>query len=75
MGHDTIKLELMEWLAKLKDPDTIKHLKVVKDSTSEDHDWWDDLTEDQKKEIDRGLNDLAQGRTIPHDVVKNRYGL
>ena len=51
MGHDAIKLELIEWLAKLKDPDTIKYLKVVKDSTTEDHDWWDDLNEDQKKGI------------------------
>ncbi len=75
MGHDAIKMELIEWLAKLKDPDTIKYLKVVKDSTTEDHDWWDDLNEDQKKGIERGLNDIAQGRTISHDVVKSRYGL
>jgi len=75
MGHDAIKLELIEWLAKLKDPDTIKYLKVVKDSTTEDHDWWDDLSEDQKKGIERGLNDIAQGKTLSHDVVKSRYGL
>lgn len=75
MGHDAIKLELIEWLAKLKDPDTIQYLKVVKDSTSLDHDWWDDLNEDHKKGIEQGLDDIAHGRTTPHEVVKAKYGL
>jgi hypothetical protein len=75
MKRDAIKLELIEWLAKLEDPDTIEYLKVVKDSTSGDHDWWDDLTEDQKKGIERGLQDIADGKTVQHEVVKNKYGL
>ena len=41
MGLEAIKLELIEWLAKLEDEDTIEYLKVVKDSKSE-NDWWKD---------------------------------
>ena len=32
MGHEAIKLELIEWLAQLNDDDTIRYLKIVKDS-------------------------------------------
>jgi hypothetical protein len=75
MGHDAIKLELIEWLTKLEDNDTIEYLKIVKDSKLNNNDWWDDLTDVQKSGIERGLNDIKNGRTISHDEVKRKYGL
>lgn len=60
MGHDAIKLELIEWLSKLEDEDTIEYLKIVKDSKTDEHDWWNDLTTEQKKGIDRGLKDIDE---------------
>ncbi len=39
MGHKAIKYELIEWLTKLEDPDTIAYLKVVKDSNFSDRNW------------------------------------
>jgi hypothetical protein len=29
MGHEALKLELIEWLSGLEDEDTIEYLKVV----------------------------------------------
>jgi hypothetical protein len=75
MGLEAIKLELIEWLTKLDDQDTINYLKVVKDSSSDKKDWWQSLTEDQKQGIMRGLQDIEAGRVIDHDEVKKRYGL
>ncbi|MBD3330979.1 hypothetical protein GF354_05655 [Candidatus Peregrinibacteria bacterium] len=75
MGQETIKLELIEWLTKLADNETIEYLKIVKDSRSKSNDWWDDLTEAQKQGIAKGLKDIEQGKTFPHDEIKNRYGL
>jgi hypothetical protein len=75
MGHEAIKLELIEWLTKLDDNEIIEYLKIVKDSNSEGNDWWDDLSDVQKQGIERGLNDIINGRTISHDDVKSRYGL
>jgi hypothetical protein len=75
MGHDAIKLELIEWLTKLDDDETIQYLKIVKDSKSTEHDWWDELSETEKKGIERGLNDIEAGRVISHDEVKLKYGL
>ncbi len=75
MGHEAIKLELIEWLTKLDDDQTIQYLKIVKDSNDKHTDWWKDLTDEQKKGIQKGLNDVNQGKVIPHDDVKKKYGL
>ena len=74
MGYESLKLELIEWLMKLGDDETINYLKIVKESSSS-NDWWDDLTEDQKAGIERGLRDVDSGNVIPHDQVKKQYGL
>lgn len=75
MGHEAIKLELIEWLAKLEDSETIDYLKIVKDSNVSHDDWWQDLTSEQKSGIERGLKDIDAGRVTHHDNVKLRYGL
>ena len=75
MGQETIKLELIEWLTRLDDNETIEYLKIVKDSRTVDNDWWDDLSDSQKQGIERGLNDIKNGHTISHDDVKSRHGL
>ena len=75
MGHEALKLELIEWLAHLDDDDTITYLKIVKDSSETGSDWWQDLTNEQKAGIESGLKDIDAGRVTPHDQVKDKYGL
>jgi hypothetical protein len=75
MEKEVIKLELIEWLTKLNDDETLKYLKIVKDSKSEDHDWWTDLTDEQIQGIQRGLKDIDEGRIVSHNDVKKKYGL
>ncbi len=75
MRLDAIKLELIEWLAKLEDNETINYLKIVKDSKTSKNDWWDDLTEEQKQGIQKGLKDIEEGRVVSHEEVKRKYGL
>ena len=75
MGHEAIKLELIEWLKKLEDDETIDYLKIVKDSNDSHNDWWHESTSEQKSGIERGLNDVDAGRITSNDTVKLRYGL
>ncbi len=75
MSQETLKLELIEWLSRLKDNATLEYLKTVKDSKTKNYDWWNDLTEDQKQGIERGLRDIDEGKTVPHEQVKKKYGL
>ena len=75
MERETIKLELIEWLIKLNDLETLNYLKVHKESRSVNHDWWNDLSEQQTQGIQRGLKDIDEGRIVPHEDVKRKYGL
>lgn len=75
MRIEAIKLELIEWLAKLEDNETIKYLKIVKDSKNNKNDWWNDLTEEQKRGIQKGLKDIEEGRVFSHEEVRKKYGL
>jgi len=75
MGYEAEKLELIEWLTKLEDSETIEYLRIVKESRESDHDWWDDLTEEQKRGIEKGLKDIEEGRVTPHEEVVKKYGL
>lgn len=75
MKHVALKLELIDWLTKLDDDETIDYLKLVKDSKASHNDWWYDLTDEQKAGVERGLRDVGAGNVTPHNKVKLRYGL
>lgn len=75
MGHEAIKLELIEWLTKLEDEETIDYLKIVKDANVMQVDEETDLTDEQKSGIERGLKDVDYGRVTSHDVVRQKYDL
>ena len=75
MEQEAIKLELIEWLTKLNDIDILKYLKIIKEARTDNEDWWDDLTEQQKLGIQRGLKDVDEGRIVSHSNVKKKYGL
>lgn len=75
MGHDAMKLELIQWLTRLTDDDTLNYLKVIKDSSENKTDWWNELTEEQKSGILRGQSDIEAGRVHSHESVSQKYGL
>ncbi|RPJ67837.1 MAG: hypothetical protein EHM20_17085 [Alphaproteobacteria bacterium] len=75
MGHEAIKLELIQWLTKLEDDETLDYLKVVKDSSDSNKDWWNELSDEQKSGIERGLKDIDNGRVHSHKDIKLKYGL
>lgn len=75
MGYNAIKLELIEWLTKLEDKETLDYLKIVKDSKSKEQDWWNDLPDFVKSGIERGLKDIEEGRIASHQDVRQKYGL
>jgi hypothetical protein len=53
----------------------LNYLKVVKDSRSENKDWWNELTEQQSLGIQRSLQDIDEARVVSHHDVKKKYGL
>lgn len=75
MEQKAIKLELIEWLTRLNDIDILIYLKKIKESRANNNDWWDDLTEQQKLGIQRGLKDIDEGKVVSHDKVAKKYSL
>ncbi len=75
MGHEGIKLELIEWLTKLEDEETIAYLKIVKDSSENGTDWWDEISAEEKQSIQRGLKDIEEGRIFQDKEIRQKYGL
>jgi len=52
-----------------------KALKMVRAilEVEQDHDLWDDLSDDAKISIEQGLQDAQQGKLTPHDEVMKKY--
>lgn len=75
MGHEAIKLELIEWLTNLNDDATLDYLKIVKDSSNIQDDWWNTISDQERSGIYRGLRDVDAGRVVAHEDVKTKYGI
>ena len=75
MGAEALKLELLDWLMHVDNNDMLQYLKVIKDQTPAQSDWWDDLTDEQKAGIERGIKDIESGRVVSHEDIKKKYGL
>ena len=48
-------------------------LSVVKTFAQEENDWWENVEESAKESIERGLKQMKEGKTIPHDEVMKKY--
>ena len=67
MNLEAKKLDLINWLSSLKDTSVISQLYAIKNDSESD--WYQHLSKKQKKEIEKGLNDLDSGKTISNDDV------
>ncbi len=66
------KLEIIKWVTTLKDETSIERLKFLKDSRTKG-DWWDQISDEEKSAVDKGLDDIKAGRVKPHNEVKKIY--
>ncbi|MBS1486255.1 MAG: hypothetical protein JST43_01605 [Bacteroidetes bacterium] len=66
------KLEIIKWIANLKDNTAIERLKMLRASPKR-ADWWSEITDEEKAAIDKGLADVKAGRVKPHEEAKKLY--
>jgi hypothetical protein len=57
------KLDLIAWINRLSDENTIEFLYGLKKSKSK-NDWWDELSENQKEILQNGIDDIENGNVI-----------
>jgi hypothetical protein len=64
------KIQLIEWLVSLNKPSIIKKLVSLK---KKETDWWDEISAQEKAEIEEGLSQADRGQLVPHAKVMERY--
>ena len=65
------KLEIIKWIAGLKDETSLERIKLLKNKKYSD--WWDEISEDEKSAIDHGIKDMKMGKTKSHTEVRKLY--
>ena len=68
------KLSLIEWISRINDQSIIAKLKNLQADYIGSDDWWDELNQEEKESIERGLKDIEEGRVHSHETVKEIYG-
>jgi hypothetical protein len=67
------KLKIIKWVTSLKDPTAIERLKMLSEKPQKKNDWWDELADEEKAAIDKGLEDLKAGRVKSHQEARRLY--
>lgn len=70
MSLQSEKLHLIEWLINVKDARVIKEFISLKNK--KESDWWDELSQEQKEDIEAGLADLDSGKKREFKKVLDR---
>jgi predicted transcriptional regulator len=65
------KLEIIKQLLETNDETIIASIKKV--FTREPKDWWDDLTEEQKAEIEESERQIERGEFVLYDEFMKKY--
>jgi len=66
------KLEIIKWVTGLKDSTAIERLKMLREKPKKS-DWWNEITDEERAAIDKGLEDIKAGRVKPHREAKKLY--
>ena len=73
MNIKSEKQNLIDWISSLEDEEVIETIKDFKESYFSKKDWWNEISEEEKNSIDRGLKDAEEGRVISYEQFKNKY--
>ena len=71
MDIQSKKLELIQWLATVDDPDILKEFIALKQT--KESDWWDEISPEERAEIEEGLDQADKGEVTPHEEVMAKY--
>ena len=72
MDIQTEKLRLIELLLHTNNPNIIERINKIF-QTEESQDIWEELTDDQKDEIENALKEVNNGQTIPFEDFLEKH--
>ncbi len=69
-----IQLEKINLIKMIAETDDISVITSIKNFfKTEKKDWWDELSEEQKADIEEGIKDADEGRVVPYEDFMQKY--
>ena len=65
------KINLIQWVTTLEDPNMIQKLNDLRQNESKD--WWYEISESERKFINKGIAEADQEVLKPHSEAKKIY--
>lgn len=65
------KIELIQWLSTIEDVSILN--KIMDLRKKESKDWWNSISENEKKSIEVGLKDAEEGKLNNHSQARKLY--
>ena len=65
------KIELIQWLSSLEDKTIIN--KLLQFRNAETKDWWDEVSDQEKTSIAKGIKDAENKKLKPHSSARKIY--
>ena len=72
MNLQAEKLEIMKMILETKNPSILKSIKGLL-WKEEKSDFWKNLSQSQKDDIEQGLNDIESGDVVNYDEFIEKY--
>ena len=65
------KIELIQWLSTIEDVSILN--KIMDLRKKENADWWNSISDEEKKSIEAGIKDADEGRLNEHSKARKLY--
>jgi hypothetical protein len=65
------KIELIQWLTSLEDMTLIQKIMELRNNQTKD--WWNTISESEKKSIEKGISDSKNGKLNSHSEARKTY--
>jgi hypothetical protein len=69
---NTVKINLVDWINQLSDKHVLAFLDALRLSNNKGADWWKDLSDAQKKQIQLGIKDADEGNLLTSEEFWKR---
>lgn len=67
------KIEIIQWLSTIEDLNFLERLADLI-SRQKHKDWWDEISDAEKKSIENGIAEADAGKLNPHSKAREIYG-
>lgn len=68
MNIEARKINLINWISSIQDDTILEKLEMIQQDKD---DWWDTISENDKRAINEGIDQLDRGEYLTHEQVRS----